>query len=529
MGKANQAKTLHTISMWKTKQNKGLTSSAPVLHKPQYSLTEKIWFFAFLLLGAGLTYAAFRAAGSVIYSQNQGIQPSPGENHIARETPVSTQAQPLLQQEEPETQASMVTASQRTYFKSLFQQIWQDPVNIKTFGTELNHLEPAAQRAVLNELTNNGKDSRVIDFLLFNIRIPFHLLKALHNNGIINLDHNRSLLQRLIMLHGYHKDKLSYLLSFKPDLSIPYVYNDEEGAFNGTVFHSLIINEASTARIEQILEYANQHSLRINFAHRDKLGKTMLMMAVRMAASDTVKAILAYPEARATIGSVDPNTGMTELHYACLLGDYESAAALIRAGADVNIVNKFGRSPFDYLLTEEKIVKAAFKKMFIDPERDEGANFNGIGLFDSDCACHALIPVGPPFSNELKITAPTSQGQRQLLSEGAVGFALMCKHNQVIFENKLLSMLPLTPEQKQNFKDRFNSFTGCSLLQRALAKRPKIVLLLLENGVDSQVAAEKIDTAIRDRKLSESTMPSLVEVEETVRNYIAQNRPSINY
>ena len=53
--------------------------------------------------------------------------------------------------------------------------------------------------------------------------------------------------------------------------------------------------------------------------------------------------------------NIQDNQGMTPLHYAVLIEDVDTITALIDSGADIEINDKNGETPYD--MAEEKIKK----------------------------------------------------------------------------------------------------------------------------------------------------------------------------
>jgi len=59
----------------------------------------------------------------------------------------------------------------------------------------------------------------------------------------------------------------------------------------------------------------------------------------------------------AKIKGVKDELGRTPLHYACIFHDYECAKVLLENGADPNVKDGSGRTPYSYLITVEKVVR----------------------------------------------------------------------------------------------------------------------------------------------------------------------------
>ncbi|KAF7791078.1 hypothetical protein EIP86_002039 [Pleurotus ostreatoroseus] len=136
---------------------------------------------------------------------------------------------------------------------------------------------------------------------------------------------------------------------------------DTEQGANNSMFTNVIFSESREDNEEMLLEIFEQGGFDINF--QDGLGNTALHYAASHGSMDVLEHILSHDEC--DVDPVNRLEGATPLHLAVRLEDEETkklvVSSLLDAGADTNIKDKNGDTPFD-LAEDDKVIAALIRK-----------------------------------------------------------------------------------------------------------------------------------------------------------------------
>lgn len=117
------------------------------------------------------------------------------------------------------------------------------------------------------------------------------------------------------------------------------------------------------------------HLNTINPNIKDKQGKTVLCLAVKMNRTDIVEYLLRMLPGKIDVNTQD-NEGNTPLHYAFAYGNREMITALLSHGASHQLTNRQGLKPEQMVSISKEAVISLLDSVAINAHRDVNANFN---------------------------------------------------------------------------------------------------------------------------------------------------------
>lgn len=143
-------------------------------------------------------------------------------------------------------------------------------------------------------------------------------------------------------------------LSHRVNGTTPLMVSAARG--NASVVHRLIAAGAEP----------NEATSRMHMPPAER-GVTALMCACSCTASNSVDCVAALLESGSKIDTQDV-AGLTALHHAVMADNAGTVEFLMKAGADVSIVDRTGRAAVDYAIEMQSYREAN------EPEQDQGAN-----------------------------------------------------------------------------------------------------------------------------------------------------------
>lgn len=247
---------------------------------------------------------------------------------------------------------------------------------------QVNHYFIPQRYQVIKFLVEHGADPRLP--LLSEIPcLPLEVLKALiDGGGDVNTNFNGYSALHVAVIAPDHvswQKRLKFLLARGAD---PNIKETAQGF--GTALHMLIANEGMFndktwhARAKYLIPILKKYNYDWN--SRDAEGKTVLILAAKMRATQVLQLLLAQrKEFNLSLDlDIQDEQGRTALHFCCALGNVEGVKALLAAGACKSSLDKQGRTPFAYTKLTERAVRHILTEIHIDPDRDEEAVLNHI-------------------------------------------------------------------------------------------------------------------------------------------------------
>jgi ankyrin repeat protein len=178
--------------------------------------------------------------------------------------------------------------------------------------------------------------------------------------------------------HFTWKERVDYLLEKGVD---PNIAESDRGY--GTAFHMVLANENFNNKVRHVAAkylISKLPNYNYNWNIQDGEGKTVLLMAAKMRATEVLQLILIQKDKyklELDLNKQDKQ-GRTALHFCCALGDLEGVKLLITAKAATDITDNQGRTALQYAELDEDSIKCILKEIHIDPNRDEKALNNDI-------------------------------------------------------------------------------------------------------------------------------------------------------
>jgi len=184
-------------------------------------------------------------------------------------------------------------------------------------------------------------------------------------------------------IHCIQNGKLEALLRMGADPNAT-PHKIQHNFYGNTALHSLLVNEAAEETIMLLKLFREKSKIPVDyFVKETKTQRTIVHFAALIRSSPVLKYILdahAYKNDNikcATLSNSDlarlvnqtDAYGNTALHYACLLGDVDSAVLLYTSGGLRNVCNLAKLSPMDLLSVPATQVKQALIDFHIDPDR----------------------------------------------------------------------------------------------------------------------------------------------------------------
>lgn len=149
-----------------------------------------------------------------------------------------------------------------------------------------------------------------------------------------------------------------------------------ENHFGNTLLHYLIALEISNLtdyiQLMEEIRIENPEIPPLDYTLQDKQGKTALFLAVGLRLTKIVDEILAVKDILEVIDvgiNIADEFGRTPLMIAAALRDNTTYNKLIQRGADINAIDKQGRSVAWYKNAPEEEIKAILRFVSIDPDR----------------------------------------------------------------------------------------------------------------------------------------------------------------
>lgn len=102
------------------------------------------------------------------------------------------------------------------------------------------------------------------------------------------------------------------------------------------------------------LAKANRDRVSSAINQQDVQGKTPLLLSCKGVNDEFSQRLVLLDINRETINVADNLEQRTPLHIACIMGLKRTAGELIKAGADVNVPDKYGHNPYEYLSCSER-------------------------------------------------------------------------------------------------------------------------------------------------------------------------------
>jgi ankyrin repeat protein len=220
------------------------------------------------------------------------------------------------------------------------------------------------------------------------------------------------------------------------------------------------------AIMQCFVDLAKQYNKEINFNARTPFKQTSLIFACSLRDTEMAKYLLNLKLSGAA--SLDVNLrdrdGRTALHYACLLGDMDTAALLIQAGAETSIEDNWGDTPLKLADFPKIKLKNHFDDMNIIFTRDEKAK-QDFFWNNTDTA--------------LKVMTPQQVVPQEIVAnkEHIALFKKTLKENYILNHRKYIETKEeeaLNEEEKQALLKQAEVFTGKSILNASLEGQIKI-------------------------------------------------------
>ncbi|MCD6047910.1 MAG: hypothetical protein K0S08_1557 [Gammaproteobacteria bacterium] len=214
------------------------------------------------------------------------------------------------------------------------------------------------------------------------------------------------------------------------------------------------------------IKSAKQYKKDINFNAKTLFNQTTLILACSLRDTEMAKYLIDLKltgEASLDV-NVRDRDGRTALHYACLLGDIETATLLVQAGAKILIEDNWGDTPLKLAYFSKNKLENHLEDMNIIPWRDEKAKQDYFcGNTDA-----ALRLVTPRKTTLCEIVA--NKKNLPLLLK-------TLKENYILNHRKYIETKEeeaLNDEEKQVLLKQAEIFTGKSILNAALEGQIKI-------------------------------------------------------
>jgi ankyrin repeat protein len=99
----------------------------------------------------------------------------------------------------------------------------------------------------------------------------------------------------------------------------------------------------------------------IDFTKTDSEGKTTLLLAAKMRWYRMAELLLEYDDAKQAVNIPDKDL-RTPMHYACIHGDAKLIKLLLQYGANIDAVDKYGKTP-DYYLEKNNVTAQDLKNI----------------------------------------------------------------------------------------------------------------------------------------------------------------------
>jgi hypothetical protein len=124
-------------------------------------------------------------------------------------------------------------------------------------------------------------------------------------------------------------------------------------------FYELHLQNAEKNERENKNELARIQRERVSLALQklDIQGKTPLLLSCKSVNDNFSQRLVLLDIGKQTINVSDVIEQRTPLHIACIMGLINTATALIKAGADVNACDKYGKKPYEYLSCPEQVAE----------------------------------------------------------------------------------------------------------------------------------------------------------------------------
>lgn len=185
------------------------------------------------------------------------------------------------------------------------------------------------------------------------------------------------------LLSYYNEESLIYsaeaLLSCSDEALLSY-YNVQLQGY--ATFQNDIANEKylfTLNNLNRLLSVNKLHTIDFSNTELDCDNKTPLIICSKISAANDLVLNFLLENANhfnnLNINAQD-NDGRTALHYLCAYGKKEQIDQLIKLGADINIKDNFGFSPWDYLFLDEEQLRVILRTMSINGDRPSNYNSN---------------------------------------------------------------------------------------------------------------------------------------------------------
>lgn len=242
----------------------------------------------------------------------------------------------------------------------------------------------------------------------------------------------------------------------------------------GTALHIYLANENFAGALA-FIKLAHKYQRKINYSSKDQEEKTPLIIAAKVMSLEMVKKILS--DDKSCVDAQD-NQGKTALHFACALGKSDIVEVLIKAGANMNIRDKYGNTPAHYATASILSIKYILSSIHIDPDRDCGALKNAI--FDKN---HLSIAMPNHFlaENKLKTTSFITES-----TDKNTHGEILATYENILFLKNTLKFAK--DEDRACLEKQINGLKGKSISQACLEGQVSVMEKLINHGADVTAA-----------------------------------------